>query len=92
MGAMLREKDWGKTKFGSMGNWPPSLVSMVSLLINSASPMALWYGKEHLVIYNDAYIPDCREQTPDMLWGIGGQILGRDVVRNGAYFHWRYEW
>ena len=64
MGAMLREKDWGKTKFGPMGKWPSSLVSMVSLLINSASPMALWYGKEHLVIYNDAYIPVAGNKHP----------------------------
>jgi hypothetical protein len=64
MGAMLREKDWTKTKFGSMVNWPPSLVSMVSLLINSASPMALWYGENHLVIYNDGYIPVAGNKHP----------------------------
>jgi len=63
-GAMLRDTDWGKTKFGQMEKWPPSLVSMVSLLINSASPMALWYGKEHLLIYNDAYIPVAGSRHP----------------------------
>jgi len=30
MGAILRAKDWGKTKWGPMETWPPCLLSMVS--------------------------------------------------------------
>lgn len=79
MGAMLREKDWGNTKFGLMGKWSPSLVSMVSLVIMSASPMALWYGKEHLLIYNDGYIPIAGKKHPTCFGG-------------SAIEYWEDEW
>jgi hypothetical protein len=73
---MLLGKDWRQTKFGPMAKWPPSLLSMVSLLINAASPMALWYGKEHLVIYNDAYIPVAGNKHPTCFGASAAEYWG----------------
>ena len=57
MGKLLREKDWSQTKFGPMAKWNQTLVTMVSLVMSSSHPMALWLGKDLILLYNDGYIP-----------------------------------
>jgi len=86
MGAILRAKDWGTTKWGPMEAWPPSLLSMVSLLIHSTSPMALWYGKEHLVIYNDGYIPVAGKKHPSCFGESAAEYWGEAWPRMESVF------
>jgi hypothetical protein len=86
MGTVLREKDWSKTKFGPMKKWPPSLVSMVSLIMSSSTPMALWWGKEHLVIYNDTYIPVAGERHPSGFGASAAEYWGDEWERLAPVF------
>jgi hypothetical protein len=76
MGAIFRDFGWKDSRFGLVENWRTSLVSMVSLVMSSSSPMALWWGPEHLLIYNDGYIPIAGDKHPAvfgqpaaMYWG-----------------------
>ena len=78
MGAVLGDKDWSKTKFGPMNKWPPSLVSMVSLVMSSSTPMALWWGKEHLIIYNDSYIPVAGDRHPSKFGASAEEYWGEE--------------
>jgi len=87
MGAMLRSKNWGETKFGPMEEWAPSLLSMVSLLIHSTSPMALWYGGEHLVIYNDGYIPVAGKRHPSCFGESAAEYWGEAWSRMESVFN-----
>lgn len=57
MGILTREKDWSKTIVGSPDNWPQSLRATLNILLNSKFPMFLWWGKELICFYNDAYRP-----------------------------------
>jgi hypothetical protein len=86
MGAVLRGKDWSKTKFGPMDKWPPSLVSMVSLVMSSSTPMALWWGKEHLVIYNDTYIPVAGKRHPSCFGAAAKEYWGDEWERLAPVF------
>lgn len=57
MGERMRSLDWSKTPVGPVENWPQSLRAGVNMMLNSAFPMFIWWGKEATSFYNDAYIP-----------------------------------
>jgi hypothetical protein len=57
MGELTRNYDWSKTSIGSPADWPQSLQTTVSLILNSRFPMFLWWGQELIQFYNDAYRP-----------------------------------
>jgi PAS domain S-box-containing protein len=57
MGELMRSFDWSKTPVGPIDNWPQSLKTTLSLLLNSKFPMFLWWGPDLICFYNDAYRP-----------------------------------
>src|SRR5215207_7192094 len=57
MGELTRRFDWSKTPVGSPDKWPQSLRTTVSNLLRSKFPMFLWWGKDMIQFYNDAYRP-----------------------------------
>lgn len=57
MGNLIRAKDWSKTPVGPMESWPQSLLTTLSIILNSRFPMFLWWGPELICFYNDAYRP-----------------------------------
>ena len=57
MGQLIRSFDWHKTSLGNIGEWPQSLLTTLNIILNSRFPMFLWWGKELICFYNDAYRP-----------------------------------
>lgn len=57
MGALTRSYNWAASPIGPPEQWPQSLLTTVSILLNSKFPMFLWWGEEHIQFYNDAYRP-----------------------------------
>jgi PAS domain S-box-containing protein len=57
MGKLIRAKDWGRTSLGPMDTWPQSLKTTLSIILHSKFPMFLFWGPEHICLYNDAYRP-----------------------------------
>ncbi|SOD96973.1 PAS domain-containing sensor histidine kinase [Spirosoma fluviale] len=57
MGELTRQFDWSTTTLGAPEQWPQSLRTTVSILLNSRFPMLLWWGKSLIQFYNDAYRP-----------------------------------
>lgn len=57
MGALTRDFDWTTTPLGTPYGWPQSLRTTVSNLLRSKFPMFLWWGKDMIQFYNDAYRP-----------------------------------
>jgi signal transduction histidine kinase/CheY-like chemotaxis protein len=55
MGAHLRARDWAETSLGPLSGWPQSLRSAVSIMLNSRYPIALYWGPELALLYNDAW-------------------------------------
>lgn len=54
-GALLHTIDWSRTPPGRILSWDPALRVTVRNLLSSPQPLALFWGKELLQIYNDAY-------------------------------------
>lgn len=44
MGEMTRAFDWSSTPMGEKGQWPQSLRTAVSMVMEAALPMALLWG------------------------------------------------
>ena len=57
MGQLIREYSWSTTSIGSIDNWPQSLRTTLSIILNSKFPMFLFWGTDLLCFYNDAYRP-----------------------------------
>ena len=74
MGALMRERDWSATPFGATNNWPQSLRSAVSIMLNSRYPIALYWGPQLALLYNDAWSPIPGGKHP---WALGRP--GREV-------------
>lgn len=78
MGKLIRTKDWSKTAVGNPGNWPQSLRTTLSILLNSKFPMFLFWGPELVCFYNDAYRPSLGNngKHPGMLGARGQEYWG----------------
>lgn len=57
MGNLTRCYDWSSHSLGAPQNWPQSLKTTLSIILNSRFPMFLWWGPDHICFYNDAYRP-----------------------------------
>ncbi len=57
MGALIRAYDWSNNLLGPPHQWPHSLRTTVSIILNSKFPMFLWWGPDLIQFYNDAYRP-----------------------------------
>jgi len=56
MGRLIREFDWSGHRLGNPEDWPRSLKTAVSLILNSQHPMWIGWGPEMSFLYNDAYL------------------------------------
>ncbi|MEX0272435.1 ATP-binding protein [Leptolyngbyaceae cyanobacterium UHCC 1019] len=55
MGALMRSFDWSSTSLGSPEQWQQSLRTAVRIMLTSRQAMFVWWGKELINLYNDAY-------------------------------------
>src|SRR5215472_12020986 len=89
MADLTRSFDWAATPVGPVEQWPDALLTTVNIILQSRHPMFLWWGKELIQFYNDAYRPSIRadkhpkalgqrgiECWPEIWHIIGPQIEG----------------
>jgi len=74
MGALMRCLDWSQTPLGAPESWPQSLRTTVSTCLNSRFPILVWWGRDLVKLYNDAYRPILGNKHPCSLGA-----RGRDV-------------
>ena len=68
MPALVAAKDWSRTALGPMADWSPALRTAVDIVLASGFPMALRWGPEFILIYNDGYRPILGDKHP---WALG---------------------
>ncbi|MBO0736996.1 MAG: PAS domain S-box protein [Alphaproteobacteria bacterium] len=67
MARRIDELDWSSTPLGNREDWPQSLKLAVALILASGFPMAIRWGPELVLIYNDAYRSILRDKHPEAL-------------------------
>jgi hypothetical protein len=68
VGALIRQKDWTQHPLGDPDGWPQSLRSAVSICLGSAFPIAIYWGPELNLLYNDPWSPILGAKHP---WALG---------------------
>ena len=93
MAERIAAYDWARTSAGSRETWPASLRILVDVALRSRFPMLIWWGRDLVQIYNDAYAPLFGARHPVALgqtakdcwpeiWDVIAPMLER-VVRTG---------
>jgi PAS domain S-box-containing protein len=72
MDARIRCFDWASTPLGPIGEWPPSLREAVSLCLRSRFQLAIYWGPQLVLLYNDA--------ERDVLGALHPRALGRPAA------------
>jgi PAS domain-containing protein len=90
MGERMRAVDWSRTPLGPVASWPHSLRTALGMILGSRIAMAVAWGPERRLFYNDYYQPllgaehpralgaPWREVCPE-LW----HLLGPELARVG---------
>ena len=68
---MIAARDWSDTPLGALAQWPAHLKTATAVILQSPLPMALLWGPEGILIYNDGYAAIAGPLHP--------AILGRPV-------------
>jgi signal transduction histidine kinase/DNA-binding response OmpR family regulator len=74
LGSLVRGIDWSATALGAVSSWPQSLRSALSICLGSRFPIAIYWGKELVLLYNDAWSPILGEKHPSSLGRPGREV------------------
>jgi PAS domain S-box-containing protein len=98
MAALIRSHDWNSTALGPVEGWSESLLCSINLMLACAFPSLIFWGRELVQVYNDAFRPLLAERHPSGLgqtahqcwqdaWHIVGPNLERVMVgRETVYY------
>ena len=64
---LIEAHDWGATPLGPLDGWPGAMQSTLAQVLRSQLPIALLWGPEGVLIYNDAYGIVCGRRHPGVL-------------------------
>lgn len=74
MGERIRAFDWSGHPFGPPQDWPLAIKVAVSLCLHSSFPIALYWGPELRLLYNDASAAVIAERHPSALGQRGSDV------------------
>lgn len=96
MTSLLYERDWSETSLGPPERWPQSLRSAASICFGAKYPIAIYWGPDLSLIYNEAWsaIPGDKhpwalgrpgaEVWPD-IWHIVGPEFAKAMAGEGTF-------
>jgi PAS domain S-box-containing protein len=78
MSARIRNHNWADTTVGDPSTWPQTLHSAVNIALNSGFPLAVYWGEDYTLIYNDAWSSIPGNKHP---WALGrpGKEVWSDI-------------
>ena len=64
---LIRERDWAATPIGPRDAWPPSLQRYVSMILELPTAAIIFWGPDHVQLYNDGYAVIMGPRHPEYL-------------------------
>ena len=55
MGERIRAYPWARTALGAPHQWPQGLRTAARVLLTTQHPVFIFWGADHVCLYNDAY-------------------------------------
>lgn len=68
MAERMRAFDWERSALGPISSWPVAFASTLSIVVSARFPMAIYWGREGWLFYNDAWSPILGQKHP---WALG---------------------
>jgi PAS domain S-box-containing protein len=68
MNERILQYNWSETSIGTVNGWKQSLWSVLSICLNSNFPIAIYWGEDLCLLYNDAWSPIPGNKHP---WALG---------------------
>ncbi|MFC7550195.1 SpoIIE family protein phosphatase [Plantactinospora sp. GCM10030261] len=97
MGGRLRDRDWTGSALGPPATWPPELRQSAEMMLASSAQIVLFWGDDHISLYNDAYMPVIGVKHPAALGQPASQLwpeiwdflepIFAEIRRTGRPFH-----
>lgn len=95
MGERMRAFDWGQTPLGAAEGWPQNLKTAVALMLGAAEAIAVLWGSDFILLYNDAWSTLIGQKHPEALgrpsqevfsevWETTGPLLASVMAGEGA--------
>jgi PAS domain S-box-containing protein len=88
MAELIRAHNWRVTPLGPIEDWSEALLLSTNLMLSCGFPSLVFWGKELVQLYNDAFIPLLAERHPSGLgqtaqacWWDAWQIVGPNLKR-----------
>jgi PAS domain S-box-containing protein len=78
MGALIRAHDWSST-LGSPHTWPQSLRTAVRLMLTTNHPIFIFWGPEHICLYNDAFSASLGPEMHPAMLGEPGRDMWQAI-------------
>lgn len=69
LAAIMRNLDWSKTDLPPPVEWPAELRVCVKLLLSAKPPVAIFWGPDYILLYNDAYLSIIGEEKHPQFLG-----------------------
>ena len=98
MGARIRRRKWADTPLGAPAQWPSTLRAMVRMAFGTQHPVFIFWGPQHICLYNDAYSlslgpekhPGILGQEARSAWAEIWSVIGPqiDLVLGGGGSTW----
>jgi PAS domain S-box-containing protein len=66
---------WGRTPLGELLAWPSHLRLAVNLMLGAGAPMALIWGPDYRLLYNDRYAEIIQDKHPAALGAPAGETF-----------------
>lgn len=64
---LINSFDWSNTYLGLPDSWSSNLQATLSLILNTSLPMIMYWGKQNVALYNDAYAKLIGAKHPALL-------------------------
>lgn len=65
--ALIASRDWTGTALGPIADWPQCLRTALAILLRSPVPIAMLWGTDGVMLYNDAYSAFVGNRHPHLL-------------------------
>ena len=93
MGALMRAIDWSQSAVGPVDQWPQSLRTALSILLETGFPMYIAWGRDFTQFYNDGYRPILGStKHPAAMGSSTRDDLRRDLEHHRADVRGRHAW
>jgi signal transduction histidine kinase/CheY-like chemotaxis protein len=75
LGRVMSGIDWSATPLGTTDAWPPRLVEALRIVLFTEQPMAVFWGPDYLMLYNEGYADIIGSKHPGALGRCGRDVF-----------------